>query len=70
MKRPSVSRPQAPSGPGEAGGRTSVVVLAALAAISGAVVGFLVAGNFLGSVLLLAAVLASAAAAWWARGLG
>lgn len=48
---------------------SSTLVLANCSAISGAVVGFLVAGNIYASALLLISVLLAGWVGWWARGL-
>lgn len=48
---------------------SSALVLAGCSAISGAVVGFLLAGNIYVSAFLLISVLLAGWIGWWARGL-
>ncbi|WP_455296845.1 hypothetical protein [Brucella pituitosa] len=45
------------------------LVLSGCSAISGAIVGFLLAGNLYASVFLLISVLLAGWVGWWARGL-
>ncbi len=48
---------------------SAALVLSGVSAISGGIVGFLLAGDFYASLGLLVAALASSWIGWWARGL-
>jgi len=48
---------------------SAILVLSGVSAISGGIVGFLLAGDFYASLGLLVAALASSWIGWWARGL-